>query len=58
MKVKVVSCKNPILWYVSRVGEEFEVSVDSERSFLVKDNGFVSWVYKDDVVVVKESNEV
>ncbi len=61
MKVRVVSCKNPILWYNKHMGEEFIVHFIEDQAYWTRERDGVfnclNWIHRDDCTIVEGNIE-
>ncbi len=54
-QIKIVKCKNSLLWYHSYIGKVFTVVRSEKNAYWVRELEFpfcINWIYKDDVEVV------
>lgn len=52
---KIMSCKNPVLWYNARIGLTFPVTRQTDNAvWLQVPYNNNAWVYIDDVELTKE----
>lgn len=56
MKIKVVKCSNPILWYAEHIGEEFEVQYVEDKAYWTREKDTLrclNWIDKDDAIITE-----
>ena len=56
MKIKILKCSNPILWYRDRIGEEFIVTFIEDKAYWTREGGMynaLNWVHKEDATIVE-----
>jgi len=55
MKIVIVNCQDPLMWYRNHVGEVHDVVRVHEDAFMVREPaGFLNIVRTDDATVIKE----
>jgi len=61
MKIKVIKCDNPLLWYYKHIGEEFEVKFIADNSYWTREKDGVfnclNWIYREDCKVIEGNIE-
>ena len=60
MKIKVLKCKNPILWYNKHIGEEFEVKFIEDNAYWTREGGIynaLNWIAKEDATITEGNVE-
>jgi hypothetical protein len=56
MKIKIIKCKDMLLWYRNRIGEEFEVQFVEDKAYWTREGGTfnaLNWVYKEDATITE-----
>lgn len=57
MKIKVIKCHNPILWYSKHVGEEFNVEFIDDKAYWSRERdgqfNCLNWIAKEDATVTE-----
>jgi hypothetical protein len=56
MKIKIINCKDMLLWYRNRIGEEFEVQFIEDKAYWTREGGTynaLNWVYKEDATITE-----
>lgn len=61
MKIRVIKCINPSLWYNKHIGEEFEVRFVDDKSYWTRERdglfNALNWIYKHDATVTEGNVE-
>jgi len=62
MKIRIVSCKDSLLWYYYHIGKEFEIVKQDKNYYWVCEPDvryrLLNWVDKQDaILLVKDENE-
>lgn len=57
MKIKIIKCSNPILWYNDYIGQEFEVVFVEQNAYWTRERDGVfnclNWIDKDDATITE-----
>jgi hypothetical protein len=57
MKIKVISYKNPLLWYSEHIGQEFEVHFIDDNAYWCREKDGVfnclNWIAKEDATITE-----
>ncbi len=61
MKIKVIKCKNSLLWYAKYIGEEFVVEFIDDKAYWSRERdgrfNALNWIDKDDATVTEGNVE-
>ena len=57
MKIKILKCSNPILWYNKHIGKEFEVTFIEDKAYWTREVDGVfnclNWIHKEDATITE-----
>lgn len=60
MKIRVIDCKDALLWYAKRIGEEFNVEFIDDKAYWSREGGTynaLNWIKKEDATVTEGNVE-
>lgn len=61
MKIKVIKCKNSLLWYAKHIGEEFTVEFVDDKAYWSRERdgrfNALNWIDKHDATVTEGNVE-
>lgn len=57
MKIKVLKCRDSLLWYAKHIGEEFEVYFIDDKAYWSRERdgqfNCLNWIFKEDATVTE-----
>jgi hypothetical protein len=61
MKIRVIRCSDPLLWYAKHVGEEFYVEFSDQNCYWSREVDGVfnclNWLHKEDAIITEGNAE-
>lgn len=57
MRIKIVDCSDPMMWYSKRINEEFTVVKTDSHGYWCREGGFynsLNWIHTKDAEVIDE----